>query len=420
MRLLLTAFGSYGDVFPMVGLGAAMHARGHRVAIITNPHFRSVVEDANLELISLGTEQEYDELTKHPDLWHPLRGPLFVMKHAMVGLLRETYRLISSHYVAGETVLGAHLLDLASRCFQEKHGAPLASIPLAPVALRSLVAPPRMFGMFQPRWMPRLLTAMQFWLGDRCFIDRLLEPELNAFRSELGLLNIHRPLQSWYLSPQLVLGLFPDWFAPQQPDWPEATSLVGFPLWDQQAAKVPLSNSAKQFFDEGEAPLVFAPGSAMTQGKAFFESAIEACRRMRRRGMLMTKYPDQLPSQLPAGVRHFQFEPFSLLLPRAAALVHHGGIGTTAQGLTAGLPHLVMPMAYDQLDNATRLQRLGVGRILLRRHFLGPAVARELDALLTSATVQTQCDRWKQKCDGDASLARACEQLEQLAEKKKL
>jgi len=415
MRLLLTAFGSYGDVFPLVGLGAAMHARGHQVAVITSPHFRSVVEGANLELIPLGTEQEYDDLTKHPDLWHPLRGPLFVMKHAMIGCLRETYGLLSKHYVAGETVLGGHLLDLASRCFQEKHDAPLASILLAPAALRSSIEPPRMFGMFQPRWAPRLLTALQFWVGDRCFLGPLLEPELNAFRAELGLSPVRRPLKSWYLSPQLVLGLFPDWFAPHQPDWPEATSLVGFPLWDQQATKVPLSEGAQQFFDEGEAPLVFAPGSAMTQGEAFFQSAIEACRQLGRRGMLMTKYPAQLPRPLPAGVRHFSFEPFSLLLPRAAALVHHGGIGTTAQGLAAGLPHLVMPMAYDQLDNATRLQRLGVGQILPRRRFLGPAVAHKLDALLTSDSVQAQCDRWKQQCNGQESLTRACQRLEQLA-----
>jgi hypothetical protein len=91
MRLLLTALGSYGDVHPMVGLGAAMRSRGHRVLIIANPHFRTVVESAQLELLPLGTEQEYDRLSHHPDLWHPWRGPQMVLQTCMSGYLRELY-----------------------------------------------------------------------------------------------------------------------------------------------------------------------------------------------------------------------------------------------------------------------------------------------------------------------------------------
>ena len=77
MRLLLTALGSYGDVHPMVGLGAAMRSRGHHVFVIANPHFRAVVESAQLELVPIGTEQKYDHLTRHPDLWHWWRGCFF-------------------------------------------------------------------------------------------------------------------------------------------------------------------------------------------------------------------------------------------------------------------------------------------------------------------------------------------------------
>ena len=74
MHLLLTALGSYGDVLPMVGIGSAMRSRGHEVSIITNPHFRPVVEGAGLELVPIGTNEEYDELVDHPALWQPIAG----------------------------------------------------------------------------------------------------------------------------------------------------------------------------------------------------------------------------------------------------------------------------------------------------------------------------------------------------------
>ena len=77
--------------------------------------------------------------------------------------------------------------------------------------------------------------------------------------------------------------------------------------------------------------------------------------------MFLTQYPEQLPARLPNGVRHFNYIPFSTVLPRAAAFVHHGGIGTTAQALAAGVPQLVVPLAHDQPDNAVRIRHLGVG-----------------------------------------------------------
>lgn len=421
MRLLLTALGSYGDVHPMVGLGAAMRNRGHQVFIIANPHFRAVVESARLELIPIGTQQEYDDLAHHRDLWHPLRGPKLVLQLCMVGLLRELYGLIKNHYVAGETVLGAHPLDIASRIFQERHGAPLASIHYSPIGMRSMQQSPRMFGMWLGKGAPTWVKRMQFWLGDRVLVDRWLQPEVNDFRGELDLPPIKRVLHRWYYSPQRVIGLFPEWFAPPQSDWPAQALLAGFPLWDHaagaQSLPVGLSDEVLQFLEAGDAPIVFSPGSAMTEGHAFFTAAVEACRRLRRRGILLTRYPEHLPKELPPEVRYFGFVPFSQLLPRAAALVHHGGIGSSAQGLASGCPQLIMPMAYDQLDNAARLERLGVGTCLHRRQFRGPAVASRLESLLTSRQTRQQCDQWAKRCDGQKSLATACELLEQLGPK---
>ncbi len=92
---------------------------------------------------------------------------------------------------------------------------------------------------------------------------------------------------------------------------------------------------------------MFTAGSAMTQGADFFRVSAEVCRRSHWSGILLTQFPEQLPATLPEGVCHFDYVPFSQVLPRAAAFVHHGGIGTVAQALAAGVRQLVVPLAHD-------------------------------------------------------------------------
>jgi UDP:flavonoid glycosyltransferase YjiC (YdhE family) len=111
-------------------------------------------------------------------------------------------------------------------------------------------------------------------------------------------------------------------------------------------------------------------------------------------------------------VRAFDFVPFSRLFPRAAAVVHHGGIGTSAQGLAAGVPQLVMPLAHDQHDNAARLERLGVGRSLLPKKFRAPAVAARLDRLLRSQSVAEQCRAAADRICRDDPLPETCRLIE--------
>src|SRR5262249_35856367 len=126
-------------------------------------------------------------------------------------------------------------------------------------------------------------------------------------------------------------------------------------------------------------------------------------------------FHEHLPRDLPLTVRHFDYVPFSQVLPRAAALVHHGGIGTTAQGLAAGIPQLIMPLAFDQPDNAARLGRRGGGRTLPPRSFRGPAVARLLEALLASPEVASRCKELARRVQESRPLEEVCRVVEGLA-----
>jgi UDP:flavonoid glycosyltransferase YjiC (YdhE family) len=121
----------------------------------------------------------------------------------------------------------------------------------------------------------------------------------------------------------------------------------------------------------------------MAHAAGFFRAAVAACRILGARGLLLTRYPHLLPPGLPPTVRHCGFAPFRRLLPLCGAVVHHGGVGTTAAALEAGCPQLVLPMAWDQPDNAARVARLGAGTSLGPRRRTGGHLARALGRLMT-------------------------------------
>lgn len=415
LQFLITALGSYGDVHPMVGLGTALAARGHRVKIVTNPYFEDVVSGAGLQIEPLGTRDDYVRLSRHPDLWHPLRGPKMVLSQASARMLRPLYDLLVANYKSGETVFCAHGMDLASRVAGEKLGAPVASIIFAPGVFWSVHDTPRIKGALVGPRVPRWVKRLQVWIAEKAFVQPLLGPELNSLRRELGLAPVNKILSRWLFASDLMLGLFPDWFGPPQPDWPRHSRVVGFPLWDSPGHQS-LPTGVQDFLAAGPAPIAFSPGSANNEAHSFFVAAVEACQRLGRRGILLTKYDHQLPPKLPDSIRHVGFVPMSQLLPHTAALVHHGGIGSCAQGLAAGVPQIVRPMSYDQFDNSRRLVRLGVAKEISIRHFSGQRLAEDLPMLLNSQTVAAQCRELASRCNGPAALAAACESLEQLAD----
>ena len=412
MHFILTAIGSYGDVHPFVGLGQRLSERGHRVQILTNPYFAEVVEAAGLELLPMLTVDDYRQLLDQAHIWHPIKGVPYLFREAVTKRMREMYQLIEQHFVPGQTILVAHPLDVASRLFRERHQVPLALGTLAPFAMWSRHQPPRFAAApIGPQW-PRWWNQLAFWFGNRLVLDRVLKQPVNDFRRDLGLAAVPHLFPNWWFTAELNLCLFPDWFGPVQDDWPRPVEAVGFPLWDASHA-TPLCSEVEDFLDAGEPPLVFTPGTANKYAADCFAVAAEACRRLNRRGLLLTKFPEQIPAALPEGVRHFPFVPLQRLLPRVAAIVHHGGIGTSSQVLAAGVPQLVRPMAFDQHDNAHRLCKLGVAEQLPPRRFTLPRVVAALQRLTSSPAVAAACQQHAARCDRQA-LDRASDLLEQL------
>ena len=326
---------------------------------------------------------------------------------------REVYQLIERRYVPGETVVVAHTNVFGARIAQEKLGVPLATVHLQPAVLRSRHDAPGLPLPGGDTPIPRCLRRLLWASIDFCS-DRIVMPDVNAFRAELGLPPVRRPFAGWVHSPKLVLGLFPEWFAPPQPDWPPNTHLTGFPLFDEGGMRE-MPADLESFLEAGAPPIVFAVGSFARRSRRFFEVSVEACRMMGRRGVLLAPTRDLVPESLPETLRYFDYVPLSALLPRAAAIVHHGGIGTTALALAAGIPQIVAPFADDQPDNAVRVRRLHAGLVVTRAHYRPETVTRTLGHLLESKEIAVACHSAAERIRQQRPLPEACRLIEELA-----
>ena len=413
LDVILPTVGSAGDVHPVIALGIALQARGHRATIVTNPFFQTLIEEQGLGFLPVGTLEDARAAIADPDLWHPRKGFEVVARRAILPAMVEIYRHIERS-AGANTVVASSGLAFGARLAQERLGVPLASVHLQPSIIRSLVdagmAGNVRISASQPMWFKRAFFRLADWL----VIDRALRGPLNEFRSTLGLPPVDRVLHRWLHSPQLVIGFFPEWFADPQPDWPPHTHLVGFPLWDS-GKRGDIAPDAEEFLQAGDPPVIFTPGSAGATLHRYFQESVAAARELGVRAMLVTNYPDQIPADLPSHVKVFGYLPFSLVLPRAAMLVYHGGIGTLAQTLKAGIPHLIVPNGHDQFDNGFRIERLGLGRSIPQTAYRAGAAARAIRGLLEDGNLRTRCAEYAGRVDSDAALGRACGLIESLA-----
>jgi len=400
-------------VHPYAAIGRELARRGHHVVVATNEIFRPLIERLGLQFVQQGTAEEYREILQSAAIWHRTQGPPWLFRMLVDKPLQDVYRIVSDHR---DAVVVAPAMAFAARIAQEKLGISLVTIHLAPSSLRSVTDPPILPGMPMPGWLPLWLRRSLFWLGDVLVIDRIAAGPINAFRKELGLPPVRRIIDQWWNSPQRIIGLFPEWFA-QARDWPPQFRLTGFPLFDERDDHV-VPADVEAFLHAGSPPVVFTPGSANAQSGSFFRAALEACERLRQRALFLTLHDEQLPSPLPESIKHVRYIPFSQVLPRAAAFVHHGGIGTLSQGLAAGVPQLIMPMGFDQPDNASRAEKLGVARSLTPPRFTGVNVAQKLSELLTPA-VRQRCRETAGRFAGNASVMNTCDLICLAADERK-
>jgi UDP:flavonoid glycosyltransferase YjiC (YdhE family) len=256
--------------------------------------------------------------------------------------------------------------------------------------ISSVLAPLSFFSAHDP-------PAPPFWhwtkklrvLGPRAmrlFLDTMMSQyraeSFNRFREELGIPYYGNPTFEGQHSPKLILAMFSPIFGPPQPDWPPQAKTTGFCFYDGHHEH-PIPAELEQFLEAGPAPIIFTLGStAVWVARDFYAESLKAAERLGQRAILLIGDERNRPDKLPQQIIAVDYAPYKSLLPRASAIVHSGGVGTTSQALLAGAPTLIVPFAFDQFDNADHALRLGTSRTLYRNQYKADRVVRELAQLL--------------------------------------
>jgi rhamnosyltransferase subunit B len=422
-RIVLTAVGSLGDLHPYLALARELARRGHRPVVATVPTFRERVEAAGLEFFPIRattTEEPSAELMRR--VFHGRTGVEFIVRGLILPALRTAYEDTVAA-AEGADLLVSHPLTLATRFVAEKRKLPWVSTQLAPFGMLSATDPPRLpgVGWLEELHAPAAVWRLLFRLGARQ-TRRWLGP-YESLRAELGLPDGGNPLFAGAHAPLLDLALFSPLLGPPQPDWPRQTVATGFAFFEQPEMPDP---ELEAWLAAGPPPIVFTLGSsAVMDPGTFFRESAGAARRIGRRALLLGANPDGLPRQEPAdfeieddeGVMAAGYGNYARIFPRAAAIVHQGGVGTTAEALRAGRPMLVMPYGADQPDNGARVERLAVGRVIGRQRYRAHRAGWELSVMLNLPGCVARAEAMGQRIRAEKGTETACDHIEALLQR---
>jgi rhamnosyltransferase subunit B len=412
MHAILTSIGTDGDVFPYIALGQVLHRRGHRVTLAAAASYCTLASELDLKFVEMISDHVMKDALNSPDMWHPIKSAYHLAKWGVRHLAGQ-YEILSNLCSSDPGVLIANPGLLAGRLVHDKLGVPLASIVLQPWMIKSSIEPPVMpAGLTLPRWAPKPM-ASAYWRSINGVIGLLVGPELNRLRRSLGLRAVQQ-IPEWWFSPDLILALFPDWFGVPQTDWSGNIRICGFPMFDGATQNV-LPQEIEDFLNAGPPPVAFTFGTGMMHATRLLKMAVEACAVLGMRGLLLTRHSEQLPQPLPVFMQSCTYAPFSVLFPRGPCIVQQGGVTTVAKCLASGTPSLVMPHAYDQLDNAIRVKRLGCGDYLRPFRASAQKMAERLTGIMNPKTIET-CEGVARRFAGVESLEHAADLIEKFAE----
>ena len=419
MKVVITSFGSFGDLNPYLGLGRALKARGHDVTLALPGFYVPFVEAAGLKGHPVRPDVDPNARDIVRRIMDPLRGAEFLIREVMMPYLDESYADLEDA-TRDADVLVSHPLTYAAPVLAEHRRMRWASTTLAPLGFFSQDDPPlmavhpaaaalqRTFPGLYRRMVPLARVATRRWT-----------PQVAQLRARLGLPPGPDPVHAGQFSPHLNLAMFSPVLAEPQPDWPAHIVVTGAVSYDAVLGGLP--EDLTRFLDSGPPPVVFTLGTsavATASAARFYEVSIEATHDLGARAVLLVGKGSPRPNlRGRSEVFVADWAPHSELFARASVVVHQGGAGTLHTALAAGRPMLVVPHAHDQGDNAVRAARLGVARVVFPSQYRRNRVREHLRALLTESSWQESATRVGQVVRSEKGAECASEALELLAEK---
>jgi UDP:flavonoid glycosyltransferase YjiC (YdhE family) len=423
VRIVLSNIGTFGDINPLIAIALELKRRGHAPVMAVPGYYEPKIRPLGIEFHAIRPDVDPKNSILVEMVYDVKKGTEHGLRDFLFPSLRQTYDdlLDAATKPARADLLLLGELNYAGPLVAEITGIPWASYVLAPLSFFSAADPPVL-----PPY-PRLARADKAVPGMGRAIRRLARfttrkwPEpIYALRRELGLPRGVNPLFDAKHSPFLVLALFSRVLGVEQRDWPRNTLITGFCFYDADGGNAKLPEHLSEFLSNGGPPVVFTLGSAavLAAGRFYEHSARAAVKAGVRAVLLIGTDPRNRPQQeLPENICVAEYAPYSALFRHASMVVHQGGVGTTAQCLQAGKPMLIMPYSHDQPDNARRMRRLKVARIVRRDDYKPMRVARKIREMLEEPKFAERAESVAKRLAAEHGVQTACDALEELWKK---
>lgn len=389
-KIVLTTIGTRGDLHPFIAIALALKARGfHPVMAVGQDHLaecRAAGLDAEPVLPAFDEIRQRMGLNEAEAVRQIMDDQREMLDQVLLPSLASSTCALGK-VAEGACAIVASIFALAAPIVCEKAGIPLISIVLQPMAMLSAIDPPKTpdFWMMKQPPVGRIgrLWNRSVYATMRQVVDVLYRREVNRVRVASGV----KPQRARrLLEPQsqalLALGTYSEQLGALPADAPAKTRIVGFPLFDGNALPGEgLDPELEAFLAVGAPPVVFTLGTFAVHGAgSFYDEAAEVVRRLGCRAVMLTGRPTD--SRGDAQIHWCAYARHSVLFPEAAAIVHHGGVGTTGQAMRAGKPQLVVPHMGDQFDHGNRIARRGLGFTISGNRFTADRATPLLERLM--------------------------------------
>ena len=415
MKCVISSFGSSGDFNPCLGLGRELVRRGVEVIFLSNPFHEKQIVEAGMRFWGVGEYFDvFKEIADNPGYLHRRKGPLKVGE-LVLKTMPELY-LAMQELIKEESpdFIACHLLELGGILAAIEGGVPYATITPTPMGWFGRKPPGYLSYTELPLWVRSIQVGCLHWLMRLGF-----KFSFNPHCRKMGLPEEIGSYHDIFGKSFVNLGLWSETLRGCGFDDPPNSIICGFVRdehvkgWDDVPEKIAV------LFEGEKRPVVVGMGStASLHGDDIYLAVAEACKRMDWPCLLVGKGLGDFADE-EKGIYSVDFAPFGWVFPRAGVIIHHGGVNSTAEALRAGVPSLVVPHAYDQFDNAIRVEKMGAGRRMKVSKVTEDSIGIILDEMLADSQMEQHGQEISKVMTAEADGAEvACESMIQFLDKK--
>lgn len=368
-NIVITTHWTDGDVLPFVRIGRELKKIGHHVVILTHSYYEKLITDEGLEFEPIDTIEQYQNMMRDMQgnidtITSPEAIDEYREKYENNEIRYMEYQKIEAYCKDKDTLLIAkNRSSIASYLVAEKLNIPIAQVFMAPYEIISI------------------LNFQEFY-GERAL------PQINELRTKVGL----SPVDSWLnviQYPKINVGLWPEWFASNDEVWNTPLVYTGFP-WQEKNKENNSNQSLDEFwrFKEQYPDLLLLTGGTSKMLKDnFYSSVVEALKEKNQPAIILTKYKELVPENLPSYIKWFSYLPLDTIMEDFRAIIHHGGIGTLCGALSKGVPQLILGHFVDRPYNGSLMKTIGIAEYLPPARWKVRNICNALDKITTDDNI---------------------------------